>query len=66
MNEEQKLFLLQTFESNQDTMVKPYLDLGWTIIGTMRKPNDLRPEKGDFIFVNLQWPNDSADPVYPK
>lgn len=66
MSKEQKLFMLQTFETNQDTMVKPYLDLGWTIIGAMRKPNDLRPEKGDFIFVNLQWPDDSTDPVYPK
>jgi hypothetical protein len=66
MNQISNTLLLQTFETDCDEKIKPYLDLGWIVSGTMRKPNELRPEKGDFIFVQLNWPDYLGGPVHPQ
>lgn len=58
-------FLLQTFEDNFDELLALHTNLGWRVAGVMRKPNELRPERGDAIFINLEWPADLGEPVRP-
>lgn len=59
------MFLVQTFEDNHDKVTKKYTDLGWNIIGLMRQTNNVRPERGDVIFVSLEWPDHLGEPVHP-